>query len=486
MTYPLIIYLSCAVLLPVVAGFVFVSLFWPRGTSFRDLLLVKCSLGVGLGFGVFSCFFFIWLLLFGPSSKALLATQALLVACAGAILIYRTRTPKDSSALDLFRADSSNSKLRWILLGVFALMMTVAIGNLAILAIKKPHGDWDAWAIWNLRARIIFRAGPFWRDAFSYIIDRSRPDYPVLIPALIAGIWTAIGADNVVVPALVAILFTLAIVGLTVSSLSVLRGKSQSYFAGFVLLGTPLLITHTASQYADVPLGFFFLATLVLIALQDCLANRAGDFMLLAGIAAALSAWAKNEGLLFVVSVVVARFVCVVPAKGARFYFRQMRSFVIGLAPILLLVSYFKVTLAPPNYLVALQGSRDIFVKLADSSRYVLVWEAFAKAMLEFGGWAVSIPLLLVFYLLVAGVRANGRNRLTIVTSAIVLFSMLLGYSLIYVVTPIDIKFQLDTSLNRILLQLWPSFVFTYFLLVRPIDRVAIGNQAKGAQAVAV
>ena len=364
-------------------------------------------------------------------------------------------------------------------------MLAVAIANLAILALKMPHGGWDAWAIWNMRARFIFKAGPLWRDAFSYVIDRSRPDYPILVPASIAGIWTAIGTDTVIVPAVLAILFTLAIVGLTVSSLSILRGRSQALFAGLVLLGTPLLITHTASQYADVPLGFFFLATLVLISLQDNLASNAGDFMLLAGITAGLSAWTKNEGLLFVISIVVARFVCIVPVKGARFCFRQMLFFATGLTPILLVILYFKVNFAPPNYVVALQGSSDIVAKLLDPSRYALVWETFAKQIPEFGGWAVSVPLLLAFYLLIVGVAFKERSKLSVGTSLITLCLMLVGYSMIYVVTPLDVKYQLDTSLDRILLQLWPGFVFTYFMAVRPIEQIAIASQAEGTPEVA-
>ncbi len=485
MTQALIAALSLMLLLPVVIGFVFASLFWPRDIPFRRLVIIRCCIGVGVGFGLFSCFFFIWLLLFGPSSKGLVATQVILGGCACAILIYRARIARVSPASDLLQEKPSDTKKHWILMGGFYLMLAVAIANLAILALKMPHGGWDAWAIWNMRARFIFKAGPLWRDAFSYVIDRSRPDYPILVPASIAGIWTAIGTDTVIVPAVLAILFTLAIVGLTVSSLSILRGRSQALFAGLVLLGTPLLITHTASQYADVPLGFFFLATLVLISLQDNLASNAGDFMLLAGITAGLSAWTKNEGLLFVISIVVARFVCIVPVKGARFCFRQMLFFATGLTPILLVILYFKVNFAPPNYVVALQGSSDIVGKLLDPSRYALVWETFAKQIPEFGGWAVSVPLLLAFYLLIVGVAFKERSKLSVGTSLITLCLMLVGYSMIYVVTPLDVKYQLDTSLDRILLQLWPGFVFTYFMAVRPIEQIAIASQAEGTPEVA-
>ncbi len=51
-------------------------------------------------------------------------------------------------------------------------------------------------------------------------------------------------------------------IGLASSTLGLLRSPSQGLLAGIVLLGTPFLIRHGASQYADVPLSFFFLATL--------------------------------------------------------------------------------------------------------------------------------------------------------------------------------------------------------------------------------
>jgi hypothetical protein len=145
---------------------------------------------------------------------------------------------------------------------------------------------------------------------------------------------------------------------------------------------------------------------------------------------------------------------------------------------VLLIILYFKESLAPPNYLIALQGTRDIFAKMLDSSRYVLVWEAFAREMVQFGGWAVSIPLLFIFYVLLVGVRVDVKNKLSVGTSIITLCSMLFGYSMIYVVSPIGLQLQLNTSLNRILLQLWPSFVFTYFLIVRPIEQVSIASEA--------
>jgi 4-amino-4-deoxy-L-arabinose transferase-like glycosyltransferase len=312
-------------------------------------------------------------------------------------------------------------------------------------------------------------------------MDRSRPDYPVLMPSTVAGLWTLIGDDTVLIPALLAILFAFATVGLTVSSLAILRGRSEACLAGLILLGTPLFITHSASQYADVPLAFFVLATLVLVALCDDAGGQAGGIMVLAGVTAGLAGWTKNEGLLFVVAVMVARAVVIIPADGLRAWAREIGRFAAGLAPIAVILIHFKSTLAPPNYLVALQESRDIYVKLFDFSRYRVVWAAIGEQVWTFGGWAVSLPMILAFYVLLVGIQANRRATLSIVTSAITLSLMLLGESLIYVITPIDLKFQVDLSLGRLLLQLWPVFIFTYFLLVQPVGPIVGPERRPGA-----
>jgi len=44
---------------------------------------------------------------------------------------------------------------------------------------------------------------------------------------------------------------------------------------------------------------------------------------------------------------------------------------------------------------------------------------------------------------------------------------MFLGYFLIYIATPHKTEWFLKTTLYRLFLQLWPSFLFIFFLIVR-------------------
>ena len=44
---------------------------------------------------------------------------------------------------------------------------------------------------------------------------------------------------------------------------------------------------------------------------------------------------------------------------------------------------------------------------------------------------------------------------------------MAAGYTAIYIITPHDLRWHLATSLERLMLQLWPSLIFAVFMLVR-------------------
>ncbi len=291
----------------------------------------------------------------------------------------------------------------------------------------------------------------------------------MLIPGVIARCWRYIGDETKVVPVLIAMLFTFATVGLLVSSLSILRSKNQGFLAGLVILGTPFFIVHGASQYADIPLGFFFLATLILICLQDEMKNNR-FYLFMAGAMAGFAAWTKNEGILFLFSVIIAYFIIAIPAKGFKGYLREASYFVMGLAPVLVIILYFKVRLAPPNDLIAGQGLQPTIERLTDFSRYITVGRAFISQLVRFSNGFI---IVLIAYSLFLGMNFD-RNKKGIVVSSVVLCLMFLGYFFVYITTPLNLNFHLGNSLNRLFLQLWPSFIFIIFMMVSTPEKVTI------------
>ena len=128
----------------------------------------------------------------------------------------------------------------------------------------NPQGGWDAFSIWNLRARFLLHTAT-WKFAVTPFPVGAHMEYPLLLSSVVARGWTYAGAPSPIVPIATAFVFAMGLVLLVVSTLALARGASAGLLAGVVLLASPAFMTQAPSEYADVPLAFFFLAALALI-----------------------------------------------------------------------------------------------------------------------------------------------------------------------------------------------------------------------------
>jgi hypothetical protein len=448
--------LLMAYAVPLLFAFFVVCFFWSN--SFLAEFSIKVSLALGLALGISSCAYFVWLLLFGSAGSIFFMTESGFLIVCSVFLWYRIRR-RTYVASSGFHTGVGTSRFRHILPASFCVVLLFAAFEFATQVLDFPHGDWDAWAIWNLHARFLFRGGNQWPRVFSSSLAWSHPDYPMLVPAAIARLWSYLGSESLVVPALVGMVFTLATVALLVSSLSLLRGRNQGFLAGIILLSTAFFIQQGASEYADVPLGFFMLASVVPFTLKDC--SRETTYSTLAGVMVGFATWTKNEGLLLMMSVILARFIGATLSRRWGAYWKELAAFAGGLVPILLLVLYFKIQLAPPNDIVSSQGFQTTMAKLVDPARYLQIAQAFADGLLAIGK---DLGVLLVIYALLTGIQVEATLKHAFILNLITLVFMLVGYFLIYVITPNDLVWQLNTSLSRLFLQIWPTVLFSFFL----------------------
>ena len=487
----MILLLIASLLLSWACGFLLTSLLCPPREHGAPGRALRLFVGGGLGLGISSCCYFVCLWAGHP--RLIPAVDLGLFALLMIAGFARFRRSPSEWRQPPPRAKKPSGFLL-ILAGIFSLELIASAASFFFAYLKEPHGRWDAWLIWNMHARFLFRGGDHWRDAFASGLDWSHWDYPLLLPLGIARSWQYMGGEGLSVPAVIAFLFTLMTVGLLCSALFSLRGRSPGYLAGMVLLGTPFFITMGASQFADVPLAFFVLATLVLLALHGRSPDRPGE-LLLAGLAAGLCAWTKNEGLLFVMVVIVSFFGMTANTDGWRTAVRRTAVLLAGALPALLMVVWFKTQLAPANDLISGFAPAAIAARLTDFGRYAEVLKAFFFTGLSFtqglvdvrvgmrlNPGAVSI-LLLAAYLLLAGVRIEGRDRPGLVRSAAILGLMLIGYFFVYVLTPLDLGYHLATSLNRLFLQLWPSVIFLCFMMAGTAEPYPYREDQPGAPA---
>jgi hypothetical protein len=454
-----------ALVLPILAGVVFVSLLWPDRPGRPDRGL-KFSLAVGIGYGIISCLFFIWLLCSGNAHySAYFATECALLAVLGAILIARTRKRNRPLPWHPNAGPSPAPRTRLLILAAFLLLMFSRIAAGLIEAIGQPSGGADAWGTWNFRARFLFRGGPNWNDLAPYGYPH-QTDYPLMLPLSVARGWRAAGVETAAVPIAIGISFTFGSVLLLFSALSFLRNPVRGFLASAVLMGTPFFIIHGARQLADVPLAFFILAAAVLFCLQDRLAVRSFAPVAMAGVACGLAAWTKNEGILFLACIFVARWVTVTLTRGWRSWLSETARFLAGLLPVLAVLICFKLCFAGPN---DLQLGRHL-AGLATPSRYYYIAKEFARQALTFGRWQEFGPVpfnpvpLLAGYLFCFGISLRQREVAGVATSFLALILTLAGYFCVFLLTPHDLAFQVTTACDRLFLQLWPSFLFICFL----------------------
>jgi hypothetical protein len=440
-------------------------------------MLMHVSLSAGFGLGIFSVTFFLARVCSITNLLRLdLSVFGILLA---ACVTLRTRpaTTFPPSQPDLVLPPW----LSRVLFGAFPIALCAALYSAVMRILAHPHGDgWDAFAIWNLHARFLFRGGPHWRDGFTPLLPWSHPDYPLLLPAATAHFWTYLGSDAPIVPALISLLFAFSTVGFLYSALALLRGRTLAMLGTMALLTTPFFIQQATSQYADVPVSFFVLATVALLALRD---ESSGDaphsfrLSILAGLATGFAAWTKNEGLLFLCAILLARLLLLLPRNHRSRAPSGLLPFAAAVSPAFLLVLWFKHFIALPGDLFSDRATT--LQRLLQPSRYWAVLKWYAKDFLRFGHWLLVPGTLLVIALYVALYVALSRGRArqpnpgfrssvlvpsVLAPSVVALALTLAGYFAVYLITPYDIYWHLRFSLDRLFLQLWPAAIFLCML----------------------
>ncbi len=438
---------------------------WPKQKVSGPDCLIIAFLAAGCGLGIISLIYFIWLAAAWPFSLFILSEIAILAALGW--LIYHAYKNKKLPQYVGFDTDIlPKTKIDMFAAAALIVMICASVVFYVHYSFRMPHGEWDAWAIWNMRARFLFREGSIFKSTFSPALFWSHPDYPLLLPASIVRFWNYIGKETQLVPAVMSAVFTFSTAGLVFSSLFKLRGMREALLGAIVLLGTQVFMMTGASQYADVPLSYFILATLVLFCLHDRLEIPARGFLILSGVMAGLAGWTKNEGLLFLMLVVFVRFVTVAIFNGRKKALVELLIFSSGALPVLAVIIYFKLRFAPPNDLFS-QGPAAIMVKLTDLSIYYPILKVVWGRLLGFGAPILGVIPLLAAYLSLAGVRVEKKDLPMVAVWLGVSGMMLLLYIGVYAISPYNAAWLISTSIDRLISQLWPSTVFMVFLIIR-------------------
>jgi hypothetical protein len=481
---------------PTLAAYALVAYCDRNARSGIATFFLRICLAIGLGVGLSSCSYFLWLFFVGAPGKTYPICE--FIACA-TIALFALVRQRLSAARRLSLSCGEGVELRihvphaaqigavldgppighWQGLLFFAYPCALFLAVLGAVGKywKSPLGDWDTWAFWNQRARFFFRAGDQWRQAFSP--EFVHIDYPLLLPNSNARLWSWLGTEHSWVPWLLGSLFTFATVGILTAGVCRLRSQSQGLLAGLVLLGMVAFLQRGALQYADIPLAFFILSAVLLLALYDASEQPRRELLVLSGVMAGLAAWTKNEGLLVLIALPVARSAAVWRRDGTKRMLGDLLCWSAGVLPALVVIVIQKSCLAGRNELINDQSLDVLFTKLCDPWRYVYIAQAFLVYTIRIARpFAIVLPLCC---LLLGAAKHSSRGVRGLPTASVMLLLMLAGYFFVYLTTPCELHWHLSTSTDRLLLHVLPLCLLIVFLRVAtPEEVLAKESTAEG------
>lgn len=458
---------ALSILLALLIGFLLVRVLDPlRNVRVRwAATLFRAALGTGVGIGLTSVVFLILDVLGFATPAAIFGTDVALIAVL-AWQWFRTRAV-DHAPLSP-DAPPQGFRWTWLLALAFAAALSVSYLRLVQMATALPVGDWDAWATWNLRAKFLAGPGDAWRYALSPLLSNTHPDYPLLLSGFVARAWKAGGTVDTIVPVFTALVFFAALLALLVSVVALLRGTASALLAGLVVLSTTSMLIWVPAQYSDVPLAFYFLGAIALIFLDASPLGGGPWALFWAGLCAAWAAWTKNEGLVFLASLTTVFCVVTLWRRRTKADLFRVGWLLLGAAPGVFLTAWLKFFLAPALDPLVTQGASGL-ARLSDLSRYLEVLKSFFGNVLNLGSGAAHPLVLLAILTILLRWQFEESYRSPSLMATTVLVLMFLSYCLVFLITPTALILMLQTTFDRMILQVWPSAILVFFVQLRRV-----------------
>jgi hypothetical protein len=416
---------------------------WSERSLLQGLLAAAPFIGLCSGLGMAEAALRTW-----PKPRVMILEIVL-----QAILVVVWHKPQRPERARLLPAPVASLFDRWAP-RVFWTAFLISLAGFLSTALAHPMGGWDAWTIWNLRARFLLRAG-LHAGSFSPLLPWSHPDYPLALPSAVIHLWWLMSRESMLAPIALASFFTYGTILLLRESVAALKGPLYGALAGLALLGTRAFLLVGLEQIADVPLAFLALSTMSVLALAYHRKQPQAAWIF-AGLCAGLAAWTKNEGL--AMTLVLGLMALWSARKQSTLW--AFGYFMSGAALPLALVAGFKLGFAPANDLAAGLTLHTALEKITSLERWWIVARIYSVEVFQFG-WHI-IPAMLGFMALALPRRAW---RVWPIRSAMTFFVLgMVGiYFGVFILSPHDPNWHIHSSLSRLFVQVWPSTLLIAF-----------------------
>lgn len=420
--------------------------------SLSSLFLISVSFGLGLALCSMSTFF-CTILFEGYHPLLILFLNVSLTALLGCLNIG----PLKRFSAQLLIEIKASIKNGFVWAGsIFYIILCFYIRFAASL---HPWGDWDAWALWNMKLKFILYNGADWTDIFHKLHWHTQPDYPLLLPMMNAwGLCLYPQYPQINAPMMTSILFTLLGVLLLYSTLSLFIPRLHAYLASLICLANPYYVYKATAQYADTAFTYYLLGCLVFLYLAVQYKER--SFASILGLFLGVLSFCKNEGIaiflliasIFLLSLIIHKEISNPTRKNIALWFLGSFFF----AAVATIVLKF---LAPAN--------RDILTNLNGQLSY-FNWEGILlvkKHILEEINDKRWVHIWHIGLLLsVLGIPKLLRRDIWPITVFLLSYFIILLF--IYLTTTtMDLSWRLKSTVPRIFFYLMPAMLFITFLI---------------------
>lgn len=439
-------------------GYLLIWHVWP--VPDRPVLLIA-MLALPAGWSLTSICYFFWLILSGGRGSWYPGIEIvfLIVFLVMGLRYYRSTKAPHFVWMPKDRLKALTS------LG-FLCVTVVLFAVAAIRASVNPWGRWDAWARINVKARFLFEGGDHWTWIFESR-QIAHSDYPLLISSTVARTWTWMGDIYLLGPQTISLLWGIWSVAILYSLVSWLRGPVVAIVVGLASLTYAPLLFWSSAQYSDIPLICYMIAACAMLIAAQRHKGGAKKFLLLAGFFAASAAWCKNEGIVFLGLILLWGFILalrgVVAERGkAAVWFLGGGSLPVGAILVL------KLGYAGNSDVVAgrLSSMQSVYALLLDAERHKVILDELHFYAGVFWNWWALLILCVIFILF----HVWNRHRIAYCGPLLCVVTLSAIYYLILVTTQYDIRWHVSTSLDRLVLQLWPVLLFSLAVLFKEKD----------------
>ncbi len=348
-----------------------------------------------------------------------------------------------------------------------ALFFILLFPLIFFLSQRHPFGEWDAWALWNMKTKFLIFAGTDWRVIFTQLHWHTQPDYPLLLPFIHTWSFCFTQKTLYPIPRITAVTFAALCPMLLYGGLNRFIKKEIAFLATGLLIANPFYMFLSTAQYADILLAFYLLAGLITVTLALRTHNK--KIAMLSGFLLGLMSFTKNEGIALMLLIIGITFFYLLyekfKLKKSNFYLSGY--FFSGLCITASATIIFKVFLAPPNKDILADFS-NVELTFFNLKGLIIIKNALLHEFFH-QRWCLIWMFLVSLFLI--KLPDFFKKECKVISLFFIFYFLVILY--IYLTTiNFDLAWRLKSTLHRILFYLLPSLIFFSFYVHWRTDEI--------------